>query len=174
MCLYWLQLKTRQGTELLIQSDNESTIIEWYRALQDTVTIHVRTEHHSHEQPLNLFHISSRLQQQAVLLFCQGLRMLLSENAAPHPHTMLLLSSPKVSRVVISGGCACVCVLQAWESDEAIEEDMPESPGAEKHDKEKEHRDSKKGRGACVRAIHKHIEMTKITQSHIPKCLSRP
>lgn len=42
-----------------------------------------------------------------------------------------------------------VC-LQAWESDEAIEEDMPESPGAEKHDKEKEHRDSKKGRGVCV------------------------
>lgn len=27
---------------------------------------------------------------------------------------------------------------------------MPESPGAEKHDKEKEHRDSKKGRGLCV------------------------
>uniref|UniRef100_A0AAQ5ZU71 Rho GTPase activating protein 12a n=1 Tax=Amphiprion ocellaris TaxID=80972 RepID=A0AAQ5ZU71_AMPOC len=38
-------------------------------------------------------------------------------------------------------------VIEAWESDEAIEEDMPESPGAEKHDKEKEHRDSKKGRG---------------------------
>uniref|UniRef100_A0A8C5FMT5 Uncharacterized protein n=1 Tax=Gadus morhua TaxID=8049 RepID=A0A8C5FMT5_GADMO len=33
----------------------------------------------------------------------------------------------------------------AWESDEAIEEDMPESPGTEKQDKEKEHRDSKKG-----------------------------
>lgn len=41
----------------------------------------------------------------------------------------------------------CVCVLQAWESDEAIEEDMPESPGAEKQDKEKDHRDSKKNRG---------------------------
>lgn len=75
-----------------------------------------------------------------------------------------------------------MCVLQAWESDEAIEEDMPESPGAEKHDKEKEHRDSKKGRSACVHVcvcvcacvIHKHIEMTKITKSHIPKCLSRP
>uniref|UniRef100_A0A671XBF1 Rho GTPase activating protein 12a n=1 Tax=Sparus aurata TaxID=8175 RepID=A0A671XBF1_SPAAU len=37
-------------------------------------------------------------------------------------------------------------VLEAWESDEAIEEDMPESPGVEKHDKEKDHRDSKKGR----------------------------
>lgn len=38
-------------------------------------------------------------------------------------------------------------VGQAWESDEAIEEDMPESPGAEKQDKEKDHRDSKKIRG---------------------------
>ena len=37
--------------------------------------------------------------------------------------------------------------FQAWESDEAIEEDMPESPGAEKQDKEKDHRDSKKNRG---------------------------
>ena len=36
---------------------------------------------------------------------------------------------------------------QAWESDEAIEEDMPESPGSEKQDKEKDHRDSKKNRG---------------------------
>uniref|UniRef100_A0A8C9WL66 Rho GTPase activating protein 12 n=1 Tax=Scleropages formosus TaxID=113540 RepID=A0A8C9WL66_SCLFO len=37
---------------------------------------------------------------------------------------------------------------QAWESDEAIEEDMPESPGTEKHDKDKEkdQRDSKKNR----------------------------
>uniref|UniRef100_A0A7N6B162 Rho GTPase activating protein 12 n=1 Tax=Anabas testudineus TaxID=64144 RepID=A0A7N6B162_ANATE len=34
-------------------------------------------------------------------------------------------------------------VIEAWESDEAIEEDMPESPGAEKHDKEKDHRDKK-------------------------------
>ncbi len=44
----------------------------------------------------------------------------------------------------------CFCVsppIQAWESDEAIEEDMPESPGAEKQDKEKDHRDSKKNRG---------------------------
>lgn len=44
-------------------------------------------------------------------------------------------------------------VSQAWESDEAIEEDMPESPSTEKQDKdkekekEKEHRDSKKNRG---------------------------
>uniref|UniRef100_A0AAQ5YSB8 Rho GTPase activating protein 12a n=1 Tax=Amphiprion ocellaris TaxID=80972 RepID=A0AAQ5YSB8_AMPOC len=67
-----IELKTRQGTELLIQSENDGLINDWFRTLQDTISTH------------------------------------------------------------------------AWESDEAIEEDMPESPGAEKHDKEKEHRDSKK------------------------------
>ncbi|XP_072524480.1 rho GTPase-activating protein 12a isoform X3 [Salminus brasiliensis] len=67
-----LEVKTRQGTELLIQSDSETTINEWFKALMEAINTH------------------------------------------------------------------------AWESDEAIEEDMPESPGAEKHDKEKEHRDSKK------------------------------
>ncbi|XP_066573880.1 rho GTPase-activating protein 12b isoform X11 [Amia ocellicauda] len=69
-----IELKTRQGTELLIQSENDSVINDWYKALAETISTH------------------------------------------------------------------------AWESDEAIEEDMPESPGAEKHDKEKEHRDSKKSR----------------------------
>uniref|UniRef100_A0A671X478 Rho GTPase activating protein 12a n=1 Tax=Sparus aurata TaxID=8175 RepID=A0A671X478_SPAAU len=79
-----LELKTRQGTELLIQSENEALVNEWYRALQDTISTH------------------------------------------------------------------------AWESDEAIEEDMPESPGVEKHDKEKDHRDSKKGRSlthSCTQSI---------------------
>ncbi|XP_061879103.1 rho GTPase-activating protein 12-like isoform X1 [Entelurus aequoreus] len=69
-----IELKTRQGTELLIHSENDVIVNEWYRALQDTV------------------------------------------------------SSP------------------ACESDEAIEEDMPESPGAEKHDREKENRDTMKTR----------------------------
>ncbi|XP_019748457.1 rho GTPase-activating protein 12-like isoform X2 [Hippocampus comes] len=69
-----IELKTRQGTELLIQSENDVLVNEWYRTLRDTVS---------------------------------------------------------------SSAC---------ESDEAIEEDMPESPGAEKQDKEKERRDSKKGR----------------------------
>uniref|UniRef100_A0A671YLF3 Rho GTPase activating protein 12 n=1 Tax=Sparus aurata TaxID=8175 RepID=A0A671YLF3_SPAAU len=69
-----IELKTRQGTELLIQSEIDSVINDWYRALTETINTH------------------------------------------------------------------------AWESDEAIEEDMPESPGAEKQDKEKEHRDSKKNR----------------------------
>ncbi|XP_053739586.1 rho GTPase-activating protein 12-like isoform X8 [Synchiropus splendidus] len=69
-----LELKTRQGTELLIQSESDSVINDWFRVLRDTISSH------------------------------------------------------------------------AWESDEAIEEDLPESPGPEKHDKEKEHRDSKKNR----------------------------
>ncbi|KAJ8272480.1 hypothetical protein GJAV_G00089590 [Gymnothorax javanicus] len=67
-----LELKTRQGTELLIHSENESLVNEWYKALAETISAH------------------------------------------------------------------------AWESDEAIEEDMPESPGAEDEDTEKEH--SKKSR----------------------------
>uniref|UniRef100_A0A3P9IXW7 Rho GTPase activating protein 12 n=1 Tax=Oryzias latipes TaxID=8090 RepID=A0A3P9IXW7_ORYLA len=69
-----IELKTRQGTELLIQSEIDSVINDWYRALTEAISTH------------------------------------------------------------------------AWESDEAIEEDMPESPGAEKQDKEKDHRDSKKNR----------------------------
>ncbi|XP_017291972.1 rho GTPase-activating protein 12b isoform X3 [Kryptolebias marmoratus] len=69
-----IELKTRQGAELLIQSEIDSVINDWYRALTETISTH------------------------------------------------------------------------AWESDEAIEEDMPESPGAEKQDKEKDHRDSKKSR----------------------------
>ncbi|KAM8727284.1 rho GTPase-activating protein 12-like isoform 2-T2 [Acanthopagrus schlegelii] len=68
-----IELKTRQGTELLIQSENDVLVNEWYRALQDTISTHV------------------------------------------------------------------------WESDETIDEDMPESPGVEKHEKEKDHRDSMKG-----------------------------
>uniref|UniRef100_A0A8C7I2S7 Rho GTPase activating protein 12a n=1 Tax=Oncorhynchus kisutch TaxID=8019 RepID=A0A8C7I2S7_ONCKI len=69
-----IEVKTHQSTELLIQSENDGVINDWYRALMDTISTH------------------------------------------------------------------------AWESDEALEEDMPESPGAEKQDKEKEHRDSKKSR----------------------------
>ncbi|KAM9775315.1 rho GTPase-activating protein 12-like isoform 2-T3 [Syngnathus typhle] len=67
-----IELKTRQGTELLIQSEIDSVINDWYRALTEAINTHV------------------------------------------------------------------------WESDEAIEDDMPDSPGAEKQDKEK---DSKKNRG---------------------------
>uniref|UniRef100_A0A672KQY9 Rho GTPase-activating protein 12-like n=1 Tax=Sinocyclocheilus grahami TaxID=75366 RepID=A0A672KQY9_SINGR len=69
-----IELKTRVGTELLIQSEIDSVINDWFRALSETINTH------------------------------------------------------------------------AWESDEAIEEDMPESPGTEKYDKEKDPRDSKKNR----------------------------
>lgn len=67
-----IELKTRQGTDLLIQSENDSVANEWFKALLDTISNH------------------------------------------------------------------------ASESDDPIEADMPESPGAEKHDKEKDRRDSKK------------------------------
>uniref|UniRef100_A0A3Q0QU37 Rho GTPase activating protein 12b n=1 Tax=Amphilophus citrinellus TaxID=61819 RepID=A0A3Q0QU37_AMPCI len=75
-----LELKTRQGTELLIQSENDSVINEWFKALQETISNH------------------------------------------------------------------------ASESDDPIEADLPESPGVEKRDKEKEHRDSKKVRGLSMKS----------------------
>ncbi|KFP22763.1 Rho GTPase-activating protein 12, partial [Egretta garzetta] len=67
-----IELKTRQGTELLIQSDNDSIINEWYKVLNYTIN------------------------------------------------------------------------NQVVESDEALEDDVPDSPGVEKQDKEKENKDSKK------------------------------
>ncbi|XP_044222872.1 rho GTPase-activating protein 12-like isoform X2 [Thunnus albacares] len=95
-----IELKTRQGTELLIQSENDSLINDWYRTLQDTISTH------------------------------------------------------------------------AWESDEAIEEDMPESPGVEKHDKEKEHRDSKKGR-AMKTSTSMDASDNKKTRHKLKKFLTR-
>uniref|UniRef100_A0A8C2FQC8 Rho GTPase activating protein 12a n=1 Tax=Cyprinus carpio TaxID=7962 RepID=A0A8C2FQC8_CYPCA len=87
-----LELKTRQGMELLLQSDNESLVNEWHKALTEAI------------------------------------------------HTY------------------------AWESDEAIEEDMPESPETEKHDKEKEQRNSKKGRGVCKSVSMDNAEQKKKTK----------
>ncbi|KAM9439562.1 rho GTPase-activating protein 12-like isoform 1-T2 [Clarias gariepinus] len=66
-----LEVKTRRGTELLIQSDSESIINEWFKALAETIN------------------------------------------------------------------------MNAWESDEAIEEDMPESPGLEKPEKENQDQQKK-------------------------------
>lgn len=43
MCPPCPQLKTRQGTELLIQSEIDSVINDWYRALTETINSHVRT-----------------------------------------------------------------------------------------------------------------------------------
>ncbi|XP_074544968.1 rho GTPase-activating protein 12-like isoform X4 [Halichoeres trimaculatus] len=95
-----IEVKTRQGTELLIQSENDTLVNDWYRALQDTISTH------------------------------------------------------------------------AWESDEAIEEDMPESPGAEKPDKEKEHRDSKKGR-AMKTSVSMDEPSNKKTRHKLKKFLTR-
>ncbi|XP_069031498.1 rho GTPase-activating protein 12-like isoform X2 [Embiotoca jacksoni] len=95
-----IELKTRQGSELLIQSENDGVINDWFRALQDTISTH------------------------------------------------------------------------AWESDEAIEEDMPESPGVEKHDKEKEHRDSKKGR-AMKTSTSMDASDNKKTRHKLKKFLTR-
>lgn len=39
--LFLFQLKTRQGTELLIQSEIDSVINDWYRALTETINTHV-------------------------------------------------------------------------------------------------------------------------------------
>uniref|UniRef100_A0A3P8ZHB6 Rho GTPase activating protein 12b n=1 Tax=Esox lucius TaxID=8010 RepID=A0A3P8ZHB6_ESOLU len=95
-----IELKTRQGTELLIQSEIDSVINDWYRALTDTISTH------------------------------------------------------------------------AWESDEAIEEDMPESPGAEKQDKEKDHRDSKKTR-AMKTSVSMDSSDQKKTRVKLKKFLTR-
>lgn len=52
----WLQLKTQQGTELLIQSDNDATVNDWFRALQDAIGTHVR----SHALTFTYNHIQHR------------------------------------------------------------------------------------------------------------------
>ncbi|XP_057680358.1 rho GTPase-activating protein 12-like isoform X2 [Corythoichthys intestinalis] len=96
-----IELKTRQGTELLIQSEIDSVINDWYRALTETINTH------------------------------------------------------------------------AWESDEAIEEDMPESPGAEKQDKEKDQRDSKKNRVVMKTSVSMDSSDQKKTRLKLKKFLTR-
>ncbi|XP_031418629.1 rho GTPase-activating protein 12-like [Clupea harengus] len=90
-----LEVKSRMGTELLIQSENENAMNEWLRAITETISTH------------------------------------------------------------------------AWESDEAIEEDMPESPSPEKHDHNKDLRDSKKLRAAGMKSsssmdVSDHRKRTKL------------
>lgn len=36
--LFSLKLKTRQGTELLIQSDNDAVINDWFKVLSSTIS----------------------------------------------------------------------------------------------------------------------------------------
>ncbi|XP_068200042.1 rho GTPase-activating protein 12b isoform X2 [Antennarius striatus] len=94
-----IELKTRQGTELLIQSEIDSVINDWFRTLTETINTH------------------------------------------------------------------------AWESDEAVEEDTPESPGAEKQDKEKD-RDSKKTR-AMKNSVSMDSSDQKKTRMKLKKFLIR-
>ncbi|XP_021241873.1 rho GTPase-activating protein 12 isoform X8 [Numida meleagris] len=97
-----IELKTRQGTELLIQSDNDSFINEWYKVLNYTIN------------------------------------------------------------------------NQVIESDEALEDEVPDSPGVEKQDKEKEkeNKDSKKLRSVKVPS---NIDATdqKKTKTKLKKFLTR-
>ncbi|KAM9022712.1 rho GTPase-activating protein 12 isoform 5-T5 [Ara ararauna] len=95
-----IELKTRQGTELLIQSDNDSFINEWYKVLNYTIN------------------------------------------------------------------------NQVVESDEAVEDEIPDSPGVEKQDKEKENKDSKKLRSVKAPS---NIDSTdqKKTKTKLKKFLTR-
>ncbi|XP_072566979.1 rho GTPase-activating protein 12-like isoform X2 [Paramormyrops kingsleyae] len=101
-----IELKTRQGTELLIQLEHETSINEWYKALSETISAH------------------------------------------------------------------------AWESDEAIEEDIPESPMGEKPEKEKEkekdkeQRESRKGR-AVKTSVSMESTEDKKTKVKLKKFLTR-
>ncbi|XP_052549762.1 rho GTPase-activating protein 12 isoform X4 [Tympanuchus pallidicinctus] len=95
-----IELKTRQGTELLIQSDNDSFINEWYKVLNYTIN------------------------------------------------------------------------NQVVESDEALEDEVPDSPGVEKQDKEKENKDSRKLRSVKMPS---NIDATdqKKTKTKLKKFLTR-
>ncbi|XP_013907225.1 PREDICTED: rho GTPase-activating protein 12 isoform X3 [Thamnophis sirtalis] len=73
-----IEMKTRQGTELLIQSDNDISIMEWFRVLESVTS------------------------------------------------------------------------NQTVESEEALDDEIPDSPGLEKQDKEKDHKDSKKLRSLKI------------------------
>ncbi|XP_004091245.1 rho GTPase-activating protein 12 isoform X6 [Nomascus leucogenys] len=93
------ELKTRQGTELLIQSDNDTVVNDWFKVLSSTIN------------------------------------------------------------------------NQAVETDEGIEEEIPDSPGIEKHDKEKEQKDPKKLRSFKVSSIDSSEQ--KKTKKNLKKFLTR-
>ncbi|XP_072508037.1 rho GTPase-activating protein 12 isoform X5 [Notamacropus eugenii] len=93
------ELKTRQGTELLIQCDNDTLMNDWIKVLNYTIS------------------------------------------------------------------------NQAAECDEAVEEEVPDSPGVEKHDKEKDHKDSKKLRSMKILSIDSSEQ--KKTKKNLKKFLTR-
>ncbi|KAM9683028.1 rho GTPase-activating protein 12 isoform 2-T3 [Dama dama] len=93
------ELKTRQGTELLIQSDNDTVINDWFKVLSSTIS------------------------------------------------------------------------NQTVEPDEAIEEEIPDSPGIEKHDKEKDQKEPKKLRSTKISSIDSSEQ--KKTKKNLKKFLTR-
>uniref|UniRef100_UPI00398EAC5B rho GTPase-activating protein 12b isoform X3 n=1 Tax=Pristiophorus japonicus TaxID=55135 RepID=UPI00398EAC5B len=95
-----IELRTRQGTELLIQLDNDNLITEWYKALEETI------------------------------------------------------------------------VNQTVESDEAVDDDAPESPGIEKHDKDKNNKDLKKSRTVKSSSSIDNADQKK-TKTKLKKFLTR-
>nr|XP_034984751.1 rho GTPase-activating protein 12 isoform X6 [Zootoca vivipara] len=95
-----IELKTRQGTELLIQSDNDISVNEWFKVLN--------------------FAISN----------------------------------------------------QTVESDEPFDDELPDSPGVEKQDKEKDHKDSKKLRSIKLSGSIDASEQKK-TKTKLKKFLTR-
>ncbi|XP_054847302.1 rho GTPase-activating protein 12 isoform X8 [Eublepharis macularius] len=95
-----IELKTRQGTELLIQSDNDISINEWLKVLNYTIN------------------------------------------------------------------------NQMVESDEALDDEVPDSPGVEKQDKEKDHKDSKKLRSIKLSGSIDSSEQKK-TKTKLKKFLTR-
>ncbi|KAM6449273.1 rho GTPase-activating protein 12 isoform 2-T2 [Liasis olivaceus] len=95
-----IELKTRQGSELLIQSDNDISIMEWFKVLNYAIN------------------------------------------------------------------------NQTVESDEALDDEMPDSPGLEKQDKEKDHKDSKKLRSLKISSSIDSSEQKK-TKTKLKKFLTR-
>ncbi|XP_062981427.1 rho GTPase-activating protein 12 isoform X7 [Elgaria multicarinata webbii] len=95
-----IELKTRQGTELLIQSDNDISITEWFKVLGYAIS------------------------------------------------------------------------NQTIESDEALDDEVPDSPGVEKQDKEKDHKDSKKLRSIKLSSSIDCSEQKK-TKTKLKKFLTR-
>ncbi|XP_017510629.2 rho GTPase-activating protein 12 isoform X2 [Manis javanica] len=93
------ELKTRQGTELLIQSDNDAVINDWFKVLCSTIN------------------------------------------------------------------------NQTLETDDAAEEEVPDSPGTEKHDKEKDHKDPKKLHSTKVPSMDSSEQ--KKTKKNLKKFLTR-
>ncbi|XP_036110668.1 rho GTPase-activating protein 12 isoform X2 [Molossus molossus] len=93
------ELKTRQGTELLIQSDNDTVINDWFKVLSTTIN------------------------------------------------------------------------NQTVETDETVEEEIPDSPGIEKHDKEKDLKDPRKLRSMKVSSIDSSEQ--KKTKKNLKKFLTR-